>query len=282
MYYYYLETNALYNIKNISVDTIKNCYTSVLSIIELVSGIKDDSSYRKRKAILNLVFESKITIDFAMPDEIIFNSFDIFTDYEFIEERIDLLLVLVKSLIESESYDYYIKSDQYNHRLGHEYFKNIDNEMSKRFIFSSNLGAKAMRQTISIDSYNNAVIIDNKEFNLNSTKKLGDFFDQFPELNSSMTINALSKMILNFSKIEDFSLEDVYNSYNGLVKTYVSFFSKYCITLIVNGGSPAKNDFVDLTHLIYMKNNLDTIIISDDNLFKKLMGDKSKSISELK
>jgi hypothetical protein len=271
---YYLDTNAVYNIRNIPEPVLANCFSSVMTLIELVSGIKDRDSYQRRKAILSLILKYKLTIDWAMPEEIIFNSFDVFEEYEFNELRTEELEKLIAFLVQSETYELYNASTIYNAEFGHSYFKSIDDSMSKRFIDSTNFGIKEMKNLLNSDQSNNKLEYNGNSYNIDTTKALSDFLTNFPEVNYAFTINALATMIFNLSKIEGFTIEDVFGSYNGLVNIYISFMSKYSIYKLANQELPAKNDFIDITHILYMKNDLTTKVISDDKIFEKFMDDQ--------
>ena len=75
----YFETNALRKLayKLLDETFVKDKYTSILSLIELVSGICDDESFLLRKSIIGKVIQSKILIDLNLPDTIFLKAFGV-------------------------------------------------------------------------------------------------------------------------------------------------------------------------------------------------------------
>jgi predicted nucleic acid-binding protein len=75
---YYLETNALYQARNIIRDVgnqMDDLYTSWLAIFELLSGT-EETTWGARKAALSLVAEYQLKIATSTPAEIIASSFE--------------------------------------------------------------------------------------------------------------------------------------------------------------------------------------------------------------
>lgn len=50
------------------------------------------------------------------------------------------------------------------------------------------------------------------------------------------------------------------------ILTYISAFSIFTAQKSVEFNTPAKNDFIDLHHLIYLGNNQDSFIVTDDKM----------------
>lgn len=89
-----------------------------------------------------------------------------------------------------------------------------------------------------------------------------------PELNHSTTILAVAKMINRFTKSE-IPEEILYSSYNGLINPYIEVYSRYTARKMGDSASPGTNDFQDLTHLMYLRNEPGRKIVSNDNLYKQ-------------
>lgn len=73
----YLETNAIRKHASRIGDSnfIVDKYTSILSLIELASGIKDNVSFKLRQSIIKKVIYSRIRIELTLPELLIFNAF---------------------------------------------------------------------------------------------------------------------------------------------------------------------------------------------------------------
>ncbi|RYE20686.1 MAG: hypothetical protein EOP45_10640 [Sphingobacteriaceae bacterium] len=265
---YYFDTNAVYNIRKVPAEILESSFTSALSLIELISGIKDLRSYNKRKSIITQIYSLQMTIDWAMPEEIIFNSFDIFWDDEFVDSRIEKLDNLIEELINSTSYEQYQSSPTYISEHGHNYFREMDDSMNSLFVLRTQSSFESFRESFQNDSSQNTITVNGQFNRLDTPKALLTFFEKYPELNRAVTINGLASMLINKFDQTRFSKEDVFESYNGLVDTYVDCMSRYCIYKLSNYDLPGKNDFSDLTHTLYMKNIPGRKIVSDDSLFK--------------
>lgn len=277
---YYLDTNVIYNIKKIPDEKLINSLTSILTLIELVSGIQDLKSYQRRKAIVSQIFTRNMIIDWGMPEEIIFDSFNIFEDYEFKDERRQWLMDLLIALKDSESYELYCASAAYIDEHGHVYFKAIDDEMNMMFVLRSMMGNAFIKDSLNANAESDCIIVDGVTYKVDTLKNLKAFFDRFPDINRAVTINALATMIAKRVPGEIFSVEDIFATYNGLVNPYVSAMSQYSIIKVSNYDLPAKNDFSDLTHLLYLKDVGGRKLVSDDRIFKTLLGDNVISFTE--
>lgn len=144
---YYLETNALYHISKISKDILDRSYTSIFALLELVTGI-NDINFKKRRTVLSMVRDFNLAIDYALPEEIVFNSFDAFNEFEFLEERSDKLQNLVDEILASENLSQYSSSVNYNAEFGAKYFRELDERISNTFIQASFSGVKEIKRTI--------------------------------------------------------------------------------------------------------------------------------------
>ncbi|WP_345949154.1 hypothetical protein ABDD95_20120 [Mucilaginibacter sp. PAMB04274] len=277
---YYLDTNVVYNIKRIPDEKLTSSLISILTLIELVSGIQDPKSYQRRKSIVSQIFVRKMIIDWGMPEEIIFDSFDIFEDYEFKDDRRQWLMNLLIALKDSENYVEYCASAAYVNVYGHAYFKAIDDEMNMMFVLRSMMGNAFIKDSLNANPESNSMTVDGVKYKLNTLKELKAFFDRFPERNHAVTINALAAMMAKKVPEKVFPVEDIFETYNGLINPYVSAMSQYSIIKVCNHDLPAKNDFSDLTHLLYFKDFGGRKLVSDDRIFKMLLGDNVISFAE--
>jgi hypothetical protein len=270
---FYLETNALYQISKFTDSVIENSFTSILSLIELISGI--DNDYKKRKAILKYIADRKILIDFRFPEAFLFLSFDYFKEkeLEFVEERIPHLNKLIDAIANSETLEKFELENQ-KLELGLEYFKNLKQKWGSNFIGASISAIKTYREFYSQGKMeNNEIEINGRTYKLDTIEKFNDFFVKEVSFNYTLTINALSTAAQKSTDLvsqDDKTLGEIFESYNHSLNVYVDNFSKFCLYSFVEKKYPAKNDFLDLAHLMYLENNYRLSIVSDDKIFQKL------------
>jgi len=142
---YYLDTNVVYNLTKLSPAVLKTSFTSVFTMLEIITGI-NETSFGLRKSVLKKLLDSKIEIDFLMPEELGFKSFDCYNEnYDLIEERTKSLMSLAKALISSNSHDEYIKTEAYGAPMGHAFFKDIDEKISRDFIAATASGTEEIK-----------------------------------------------------------------------------------------------------------------------------------------
>lgn len=264
---YYLETNALYNLKNIPDDVKTNSFTSIYALSELITGISDET-FSKRRSILNQLDRSGIPIDQAFPQEIIFNSFDAFEDYEFIEQRDESLNNLFQAILKSESISQFRDSPSYaNGQINFDYFKIVDEHQTQNFVESTITFNTILAEEI-VKEPNSSILYDDTTYDLGSKKSVEEFLITVPEFNRSATILAVTNMISRFTKVK-IPIKEIYESYNGLINPYIEIFSRFVARKTGESGKPGKNDFQDLTHLLYLRNEPARKIVSNDNLFRK-------------
>jgi hypothetical protein len=275
---YYIDTNGLYNCRKINPEKVKNCFTSIMAVLELITGITE-TTFPKRRAILGMVFSCGITIDYAFPEEIIGNSFDFFEECDFVEGREEAILSLVNAILQAEDYVEYVQSVAYNSEMGHQYFKNIDDGLSRNFRLSTDKGTKEVRSLQKLNSPENVMTFEGVTYDLNTPEGLKDAFPLFSRL---ATLQAMAiKSIELYLPDEKPSIEEVFISYNGLSAIYVFVFSLYTENVLLNSHSTSKNDAMDLLHLLYLKNDSGRYIVSDDKIFVKYFPTNTLSFSAI-
>lgn len=278
---YYLETNALYHLSGIKKEILTSSYTSAFSLIELVSGISE-SNYAKRKTVLSMIRDFKLTIDTASQEEVVFNTFDVFDDYEFVELRYVELQKLIQAIINCETYLEYSLTDVYDAEYGAAYFRHLDDHMSSNFITSSVLGIQTMKQVIQNPETIKQIDYNGNAYNLESSANIREFLLANPSFNHLITLQGLAAMIRSKGALPDLSIKEIIDSYNGLIDTYVDTLSRFCTNAIFQGKTPAKNDFADLTHLLYLKNDPEKYIVSNDKIFMNYLPDHTIAPEKIK
>jgi hypothetical protein len=90
-------------------------------------------------------------------------------------------------------------------------------------------------------------------------------------------LNSILGKIIHYhaSKIQEYpfesrTLKEIISSYDGSINIYLFISSYYVDQKVSSKNSPAKNDYLDLFHLIYLKNAVDKIV-SDDKMLHQFM-----------
>lgn len=263
---YYLETNSAYKIGKIPVNKLSICYTSYLTFFELVSGLKE-ANFEKRRNVMKKILESGIPIHWLSPDQVMFQSFNVASEYEYITGQVQPLIELVDRITKSSDFLSLQRSIEYNRTdYGFNYFDDKDHAYSSQFINATRAGHKKYKSLLGADS--KLFTVGTNTYKLNSTEEMVKFIDAERSLMHSININTFADIILNtLGRETTLTEQQVYDSYNGLCNIYSDGFTDYDIYRISNLDSPARNDFLDLAHLIYLFDNYNSRIVSDDKLF---------------
>jgi hypothetical protein len=277
---YYLETNAIYGLAKVPESLLKSSYTSVLTLLELLSGMEAES-YATRKAAVKKIFDWPILVDWAMPEEIIFEAFDFFDDDGFGDRRTGYLVELIQELRSSSTYQEYIASYAYNSEYGHLFFKGIDNGSNIAFSIQMELYMLAVHASFKIDEHE-IFTVDNKTYLINSPKALKDCLKSEPQLSHGMLINANANMLIELLKLNEYKTDDISPSYNGHIDIYIMAVSRYTIKKICESQTANKNDIFDLLHILYLRDQPHRKIISADKFYKTYLSDQVLSIEDFK
>lgn len=107
---YYLETNSLISLKNKLQQPVisSRCYTSSLSIVEILKYLNKRSFYVKRNLLLALK-ESTISIDWDLPS---YKSFSAFPAVRNHGDKSDELKTIHALILNSESYEEFLKKQK--------------------------------------------------------------------------------------------------------------------------------------------------------------------------
>jgi len=279
---YYLETNALYSIGKVTPDKIAKSFTSALALVELISGV-NGINFEKRQNILKKIIDSSVFVDWKMPEQIIFESFNALCDYCFDEKRIEPLQNLIGRMLYSSDFYGFANSYEYKcQKYNFKYFKELDTDWSKGFVDTVATGNGDIKQAIfsAVAQNQNKIYSNGNVYVINKPKDLGAFFCVEHLLNRSITFLALLEIFKSILG-DNFNEKEVYDSYNGLIDFYIDGFSNYQRTKLATLDASARNDFFDLTHLVYLRNNKQNFIVSNDNIFNVVLGKQAAKIEEL-
>lgn len=274
---YYLETNALYSIDKINKTCGDDCFTSIFSLFELISGLKEEN-FSKRKNLFIKLHESQIGLDKKFPEEIIFDSFDVMKGYEFVEDRVSALNTQIQGIINSknfEDFEAFNKNNQIDFNF--DFFRFTDDKWNNGFVNATVEGNKRISKVLEKE---NKTIFDNEQIvELKNNKDLKKFFEFEPALSKSISIVAFAGFLKNYGI--DSTEEEIYESYNGLIEQYIQCLSDYSDDKMIKSETPSKNDFSDLTHLLYLRNDNEKAIVTDDKIFRRYFRGNVLNVNEL-
>lgn len=255
---YYLETNSLRKLNNRLNDIKEISFTSALSIFELISGIREQD-FHIRKGVIESIFKFELEVIWLLPEEVTVNAFP---GMEFQEDRIAPLKKLCQYLIESKNMNDFLKKASKG-KYNIEFFKNLDAQYSSKFVQATIVGNKDLKTII--ESQNEDYLI---EFSKHYNKSL----PVNHQVNNSITLKAITsnlKDALELSSGELIDEKKIYDHYNGSINIFISAFSLFSAKKGAEFNTPAKNDFIDLYHLIYLGNNQDHFIVTDDKMISE-------------
>lgn len=260
---YYLETNSLRQLIPQVDNPVLNCcsYTSILALMEIASGIKDESSFLLRSKMVERVVKSKLAIWIRPPEILILNAFGFDINEN---ELINGIGKVFRIIFESDSFDNFLKNinksgafEYYDFLI--KYDRNGSSGFKGFFLEKINEVRENTGFKVLIKNYNNRW----------SSKD--EMVAQ--ELYNTL-LNHFAKGVYEyqstFMKKNSRSLEDIKRSYDHSVDVFLIMATLYSDYQISHGSLPGTNDYFDLNHLIYIS-NLERSIVSDDKLLHRLM-----------
>lgn len=267
---YYLDTNAIYSLVNKleRIATYSNVCISMLGIQEIISAIYDKSNFDRSKAAISKIKSSGISIYPYLPIECIAMAFKLdFTELELIMNRKKELWKRATMLSESMSY---LEYEEKLNKIGIDINSILQDEKETE-VFN----LTKFRDTVCNDS------IKMKQTKINQKKNpqcyeisIDDLIiDESVESQKKRREEAIRPTLVNF--LDNCML--VYNeddvkafceNYNGELTAFLLGCLLYNFKKAYkDGGKAGRNDFIDLQHLLYLRNEKD-IIVSEDRIFK--------------
>lgn len=247
----YLETNALRKLTDYKYDGTE--YTSIFSIFELLSGVKENDFY-KRKACIERIEKQKLTIRGPMIDKVyysFFNSKD-YNEYAYKEIK--------------DVYHIFLKSKTFDD------FRNVKKlHNNKEFYVLEWL--IEWDKNISKITTNIQNILKNYFQDVNK-KPFREIYQNYGEQEFlNHIIFTLCNFIRNDNNIKDkYVINHIYETgliykYNFRLFTYAQILI-FAISFFLHGGTSDKNTAQDLIHLLYLSEN--DILVSNDRIYKNI------------
>lgn len=267
---YYLETNSIYSLVN-KLDAIAkydNVYISVLGIQEIISAIYDRSNFKRSMSAISKIKKSGISTCSYLPIECIAMSFKLdFSKFELIIERKEELWKRASVLTESTTFEEY------------------EDKLYKMGI-NINTILQDEEKTEVFNRINFCDIVHNDSVQFRERKKTQRETPQYNEINlddlsiddsvegqKKSRVEAIRPTLINFldncklTYNEDY-IKDLCGNYNDELTTFLLGCLLYNYEKVKDGGKAGRNDFIDLQHLLYLRNEND-FIVSDDKIFNK-------------
>lgn len=270
---YYLETNAIRKLsKELKKMNHRCIFTSYLTVFELLSGIVDNNSFITRKSILSNLINSRILINWETFKERIHHAHKI----EYFDKEKIIAQIMVDIVLESNTYeelDILCKEKDFQYRI--KSFQEYDQEVSQ-------IGIEESRENIKVFSEAN----DKKEKKRIKEELIcKEMIYSYARLNSEIIQMNLIKDMTETSRLlkRDLYIKFIEN-YDKSLDTYFYVLAYNHVISGILGQGYAKNDTMDITHLVYVDEN--TTIVSDDKIFKRLSEETKRinviSIEEFK
>jgi predicted nucleic acid-binding protein len=279
---YYLDTNALYSIRKISDQRVAESFTSSLTILELIAGLKDrPEKYAQRRALLEILEAKKLMIDWVLPQQLLYEAFDLSKSKPIKDLRNEILGRLMTLVINCDSVDEFIDEDQrLNGDGGFVYLSTVEQKWSGTLMRLFPVAQSAFKTSL-LGNRQQRVMLNGKWYDTNTKNKFIDAALSEFEATKRLSISAFTSDFLTGPlAVAGATKEIVVASYNGLVDHFVDAFTRYMLDVLL-GAAPSKNDMVDLHHLTYLRHYHDCYMVSDDKLFDRYFREKTVRVSEI-
>ena len=266
----YLETNAIRKLSS-HLNQIKRsypgCFTSSLTVVELLTGI-DKKDYFVRKQAMKNTFMSGIDIIWDLPEKKVADSFTCMNIDEYRASDLKMLAVIFSECESKEEMNNLIKKT--NLKFDFEYFINSQQSWRNTFIKGHLMRKDSVKKLFESDNREGFIfhppdsILNRKEYYTLWNDKHFRFNFWFTVLSLAETFCDENLPTDEFEKQADV----IYNSYNGSINNYVAAYSYYDIEKISTLDIAERNDVFDLQHFLYT--DKDTTIVSNDMLILKI------------
>ncbi len=279
---YYLDTSAIYNLRKVKESDLSLSFYSALNLIEMVAGITSEN-FSKRKALLTLLLQSPATYDPRFPEQLMFESFDCFIEYEYLEQRATDLLELVRLVTISEDVsEFYSQEKAIELSYPLQSFIDLDQQWSRLFFKASSQGKEQVAECLNSTGENNSIEYEGGNYHLSDRRSIINFL-KIAGVNRSITILALANAAMKTGAGAGIQMAEqkVYESYNGLLDYFLDAMDAYSVDLMIDNKSPQKNDAQDLMHTFYLRGNSNQKIVSLDNIFLKCLPQQTIPLSEI-
>lgn len=266
---FYLETSSIrYFIHKLSLPFFQlNCFTSALTIIELITNLEQDFEVRRR-CLAGLIYNG-IRIDWSLPEAVMCEAFPLIQIEEFRTKDLRRICFLI---IGSATYGEFLIRER-QEKLSHTswYFKENDRLNNLTFTDASKFSIKEITNFLNDDNSHRIIPVE-EPIEIQRRDDFLKLHEKYQEVNEGLTLLALSESYAIGLKASDMdsTSEKIYNSYNGKVKYYITAYTYYNINKMARGNESNVNDRVDLQHFLYLRKYKNIIMVSNDKLIKNI------------
>lgn len=260
-----------------------HCTISLFTFYEIVSGITNEKEYGRRVKIVKELLESRIPYFNYLPIECFATAykFDL-SNFNFVNEQKNELNMIITELSCSESFD------DFNKKLK---MRKIDFE---KYLEETQSCEKSLCERI--NSLLKEVEIDYRETNKKRISKpeyikinFEDYFCDFD--NSIQYLPSQNRIEIVCLKQLLYSLNVEYDNakFNKLLNNYTGELTAFFLGLLVhnflkidNGSMSGRNDYLDILHLLYLRDENYKIVSSDKLFTNDVMKMQRMSLDDFK
>jgi len=264
----YLETSVIRSLtKHLDNSYIKDrCFTSTLTLLELITDLKNDF-YIRRNCVDKII--ANITVDWQFPEAIVADAFPLLKGSENREFDFQILCNMLRN---SKSYNDYINEiEALDLKYDLTYFIEADKYHANNFVKAS-VGIINDTNKLMEKGLDSRTLDLDEPLIINRRKDYFTLHNEYRKYNEAWTIEALCDMYVKGLKLDETekAAERLYDSYNGKIDFYVIAYSYYNISKISRGNVSSINDRTDLEHFLYLRNDSDLKISSNDKLIRSI------------
>jgi len=271
----YLDTSAVRGLgaRLASVQRQRSVFTSVLTVIELVSGLTaGEHEYRRRRAnILDLV-RAGLRISWELPEGRIYQAFPFLGRiFKASENATGPLRSLMQRLEACPTLDLFeaVRCETTIKELL-VWIDGYEERLSREFMEATNLGAGEVRRAFRAAPQEQLARLSRLGIRIDGS--LADLCQSLVahSLNRDLMLYALasglSQTLVNDSSEE--MLRAIFESYDHSIDAYIDAFAHYSTMKKGLGGSAGRNDGFDLAHFLYLVPG--TALITEDTRMRDL------------
>lgn len=261
---YYIETGAL-RILNKDLHLLKeDCFTSAWSIFELMSELtKSEKEFRIRKSVITNIINSNFRVTWSSPDELKAKAFPSIKYRDF---RFEGLRDLVDEFLKYSNFETFL-SDTSSKKYNYSFFNELDKKYVEQFINGGISGNEKIKTIIA-----DGIPIFGEDYKNEVKLFLENLYLNESDYNENLTLFSMFEGLIDGLELElklnlnDSQKAKIFASYDNSLNVFLKQYSFYSGKKMAEFKVPAKNDVLDLLHLMYLEDGNQKIIVSDDKL----------------
>lgn len=243
---YYLDTNAVRKLAPMLSEGVHDSLlTSVYTLVELIGNIKDESSFVRQKAILEKIAKGRFKIDQYLPEDILFEAFNIPVQGQVSDQIFDLMLRII-TLDNFEDWKAHEEAVMPHPNI-YEYVQAVDNNSTFK---------EHLKKQHTDEPYKERI----NEFN-----EIWDESKSRDEILTRVVEYYIQKRKAAFPAYADRI------RYNSSINLFMLVHAHYVGKKVTYHDNPGRNDFQDLMHLLYVRQGM--TLVTDDRHFRNYVNE---------